>query len=86
MGTRIRYDTFFSNRPNPSGFLAMRHFLISALLLTWLPAARAQNRTTASMQQQRARPESVARLKPGLSRSQVRLPTLLVVDPFRNDR
>src|SRR5512139_4238184 len=89
--TRIRYDTFFSNRPNPSGSLDMRHFLISALLLG-LVAGCAGNKFGPyhiDVQQGNALDqENVARLKPGLSRSQVRflLGTPLIVDPFRTDR
>ncbi len=69
----------------------MRHFLISALLLG-LAAGCAGNKIgpyRIDVQQGNALDqESVARLKPGLSRSQVRflLGTPLVVDPFRNDR
>lgn len=91
MGTRIRYDTFFSNRPNPPGFLAMRHFLISALLLSLLAGCagtrfgphRIDVRQGNALDQ-----ENVARLKTGLNRSQVRflLGTPLLDDPFHNDR
>jgi outer membrane protein assembly factor BamE len=69
----------------------MRHFLISALLLG-LVAGCAGNKIGPyhiDVQQGNALDqESVARLKPGLSRSQVRflLGTPLVVDPFRTDR
>ena len=69
----------------------MRHFLISALLLG-LVAGCAGNKIGPyhiDVQQGNALDqENVARLKPGLSRSQVRflLGTPLVVDPFRTDR
>jgi len=91
MGTRIRYDTFFSTRPNPSGFLAMRHFLISALLLSLVAGCSGGYIATHRIDVQQGNAldqENIARLKPGLSRSQVRflLGTPLVVDPFRTDR
>jgi outer membrane protein assembly factor BamE len=91
MGTRIRYDTFFSNRPNPFGFLAMRHFLISALLLTLVAGCSGGYIASHRIDVQQGNAldqENVARLKPGLSRSQVRflLGTPLMVDPFRTDR
>jgi outer membrane protein assembly factor BamE len=69
----------------------MRHFLISALLLG-LVAGCSGNKIGPyhiDVQQGNALDqENVARLKPGLSRSQVRflLGTPLVVDPFRTDR
>src|SRR5512143_896316 len=90
-GTRIRYDTFFSNRPTLSGFLAMRHFLISALLLSLLAGCSSVHIGPHHIDVQQGNAldqENVARLKPGLNRSQVRflLGTPLVVDPFRNDR
>jgi len=91
MGTRIRYDTFFSTRPNPSGFLAMRHFLISALLLTLVAGCSGGYIASHRIDVQQGNAldqENVARLKPGLNRSQVRflLGTPLVIDPFRTDR
>jgi outer membrane protein assembly factor BamE len=91
MGTRIRYDTFFSTRPNPSGFLTMRHFLISALLLSLVAGCSSVNVGPHRIDVQQGNAldqENVARLKPGLNRSQVRflLGTPLVVDPFRTDR
>lgn len=69
----------------------MRHFLISALFLG-LAAGCSGGKIgphRIDVQQGNALDqESVARLKPGLSRSQVRflLGTPLVVDPFRTDR
>jgi outer membrane protein assembly factor BamE len=69
----------------------MRHLLISALLLG-LVAGCSGNKIGPyhiDVQQGNALDqENVARLKPGLSRSQVRflLGTPLVVDPFRTDR
>ena len=68
----------------------MRHLLISALLLA-LAAGCAGNRFPYRIDVQQGNAldqENVARLKPGLSRSQVRflLGTPLVVDPFRADR
>jgi outer membrane protein assembly factor BamE len=91
MGTRIRYDTFFSNRPNPSGLLAMRHFLISALLLTLLAGCSGFRFGPHRIDVQQGNAldqENVARLKLGLNHSQVRflLGTPLLVDPFHNDR
>jgi outer membrane protein assembly factor BamE len=91
MGTRIRYDTFFSNRPNPSGFLAMRHFLISALLLGLLAGCSGYRLGPHRIDVQQGNAldqENVARLKLGLNHSQVRflLGTPLLVDPFHNDR
>jgi outer membrane protein assembly factor BamE len=91
MGTRIRYDTFFSNRPNPPGFLAMRHFLISALLLSLLAGCAGTKFGPHRIDVQQGNAldqENVARLKTGLSRSQVRflLGTPLLDDPFHNDR
>ncbi len=91
MGTRIRYDTFFSNRPNLSGFLAMRHFLISTLLLSLVAGCSSVNIGPHRIDVQQGNAldqENVSRLKPGLNRSQVRflLGTPLVVDPFRTDR
>jgi len=90
MRTRVRYDTFFSPCSNPPGCLAMRLFLISALSLSLL--AGCSGITVGhriDVQQGNALdPENVARLKPGLSRSQVRflLGTPLLVDPFHADR
>ena len=91
MGTRIRYDTFFSTRPNPSGFLAMRHFLLSALLLSLVAGCSSGYISTHRIDVQQGNAldqENISRLKPGLNRSQVRflLGTPLVVDPFRTDR
>jgi outer membrane protein assembly factor BamE len=69
----------------------MRHFLITALFLS-LAAGCSGGKIgpyRIDVQQGNALDqESVARLKPGLSHSQVRflLGTPLVVDPFRNDR
>jgi outer membrane protein assembly factor BamE len=69
----------------------MRHLLISALIVG-LAAGCAGGKIgphRIDVQQGNALDqESLARLKPGLSRSQVRflLGTPLVVDPFRNDR
>jgi outer membrane protein assembly factor BamE len=91
MGTRIRYDTFFSNRPNPSGFLAMRRFLISVLLLGLLAGCsdfRFGPHRIDVQQGNALDQDNVARLKLGLNHSQVRflLGTPLLVDPFHNDR
>ena len=91
MGTRIRYDTFFSNRPNLSGLLAMRHFLISALFLSLVAGCSGGYIKSHRIDVQQGNAldqENVARLKPGLNRSQVRflMGTPLVVDPFRTDR
>jgi len=91
MRKRIRYDTFFSNRPNPSGLLAMRHFLISVLLLGLVAGCSGTKIGPHRIDIQQGNAldqENVARLKPGLNRSQVRflLGTPLVVDPFRTDR
>ncbi|MDP2030246.1 MAG: outer membrane protein assembly factor BamE [Thiobacillus sp.] len=94
-GTRIRYDTFFYPRLIPSGYLAMRRVLFSVLILSLLAGCSLVQSVQEfgphriDVQQGNALdPESVARLKPGLNRSQVRflLGTPLVVDPFRNDR
>ncbi len=89
--TRIRYDTFFFNCPNLSGFLAMRQILISTLLLGLIAGCSGVNIGPHRIDVQQGNAldqENVARLKPGLSRSQVRflLGTPLVVDPFRTDR
>jgi outer membrane protein assembly factor BamE len=91
MGTRIRYDTFFSNRPNLSGFLAMRHLLIPVLLLGLVAGCSSLHIGPHRIDVQQGNAldqENVARLKPGLNRSQVRflLGTPLLVDPFRTDR
>lgn len=69
----------------------MRHFLISALLLGLASGCSGGKIGPHRIDVQQGNAldqESVARLKPGLSRSQVRflLGTPLVVDPFRNDR
>src|SRR5574340_541162 len=90
-GTRIRYDTFFSNRPDLSGFLAMRHFLISALFISLLAGCSGFRIGPHHIDVQQGNAldqDNVARLKPGLNRAQVRflLGTPLVVDPFRTDR
>lgn len=79
-------------RPIPFGFLAMRRFLFSILFFSLLAGCSAIQKIgphRIDVQQGNALdPESVSRLKPGLSRSQVRflLGTPLVVDPFHNDR
>jgi len=67
----------------------MRHFLISILFLSLTAGCSGIGPHRIDVQQGNALDqENVARLKPGLSRSQVRflLGTPLVVDPFRNDR
>jgi outer membrane protein assembly factor BamE len=69
----------------------MRHFLISALLLSLIAGCSGGYIASHRIDVQQGNAldqESVARLKPGLSRSQVRflLGTPLVVDPFRTDR
>jgi len=67
----------------------MRHFLISALLLSLLAGCSSIGPHRIDVQQGNALDqENVARLKTGLNRSQVRflLGTPLVVDPFRTDR
>jgi len=70
----------------------MRRFLFSILFLSLLAGCSSVQKIgphRIDVQQGNALdPENVARLKPGLSRSQVRflLGTPLVVDPFRNDR
>ncbi len=91
METRIRYDTFFSNCLNPPGFSAMRHFLIPVLLLGLVAGCSSVKIGPHRIDVQQGNAldqENVARLKPGLNRSQVRflLGTPLVVDPFRTDR
>jgi outer membrane protein assembly factor BamE len=69
----------------------MRHFLISTLFLSLVAGCSSVNIGPHRIDVQQGNAldqESVARLKPGLSRSQVRflLGTPLVVDPFRSDR
>ncbi len=69
----------------------MRHFLISALFLSLAAGCSSVNVGPHRIDVQQGNAldqENVARLKPGLSRSQVRflLGTPLVVDPFRTDR
>ncbi|MBT9590289.1 MAG: outer membrane protein assembly factor BamE [Thiobacillus sp.] len=69
----------------------MRHFLISALLLSLVSGCASVNLGPHRIDVQQGNAldqENVARLKPGLNRSQVRflLGTPLVVDPFRTDR
>jgi len=69
----------------------MRHFLISALLLSLVAGCSSVNIGPHRIDVQQGNAldqENVARLKPGLNRSQVRflLGTPLVVDPFRTDR
>lgn len=69
----------------------MRHFLISALLLSLVSGCSSVNLGPHRIDVQQGNAldqENVARLKPGLNRSQVRflLGTPLVVDPFRTDR
>ncbi len=95
MGTRIRYDTSFHPRLIPSGYLAMRRVLLPVMCLSLLAGCSLVERVQkfgpyrVNVQQGNALDaESVARLKPGMTRSQVRflLGTPLVVDPFRNDR
>lgn len=69
----------------------MRHFLISVLLLGLFAGcsnARIGPHRIDVQQGNALNQDNIARLKPGLTRSQVRflLGTPLVVDPFRNDR
>jgi outer membrane protein assembly factor BamE len=69
----------------------MRHFLISALFLSLVAGCSSVNIGPHRIDVQQGNAldqENVARLKPGLNRSQVRflLGTPLVVDPFRTDR
>ena len=69
----------------------MRYFLISALLLSLVSGCSSVNLGPHRIDVQQGNAldqENVARLKPGLNRSQVRflLGTPLVVDPFRTDR
>jgi outer membrane protein assembly factor BamE len=80
---------FFHPRSNHPGCLAMRLPLISILFLSLLAGCAYIGPHRIDVQQGNALDsESIARLKPGLSRSQVRflLGTPLVVDPFRTDR
>ncbi len=91
METRIRYDTFFPNRPNLSDSPAMRHILISVLLVGLVAGCSSPRIGPHRIDVQQGNAldqENVSRLKPGLNRSQVRflLGTPLVVDPFRTDR
>lgn len=69
----------------------MRHILISVLFLSLVAGCSSVNIGPHRIDVQQGNAldqENVARLKPGLSRSQVRflLGTPLVVDPFRTDR
>src|SRR5512143_1952541 len=69
----------------------MRHILIPVLLLSLVAGCSSYKIGPHRIDVQQGNAldqENVARLKPGLSRSQVRflLGTPLVVDPFRNDR
>lgn len=69
----------------------MRHFLISALLLSLVAGCSSVHVGPHRIDVQQGNAldqENIARLKPGLNRSQVRflLGTPLVVDPFRTDR
>jgi len=69
----------------------MRHFLISALLLSLVSGCSSVNLGPHRIDVQQGNAldqENIVRLKPGLTRSQVRflLGTPLVVDPFRTDR
>lgn len=69
----------------------MRHFLISALLLSLVAGCSSVHVGPHRIDVQQGNAldqENVARLKPGLNRAQVRflLGTPLVVDPFRTDR
>lgn len=91
METRIRYDTFFPNRPTLSDSPAMRHILISVLLVGLVAGCSSPRIGPHRIDVQQGNAldqENVSRLKPGLNRSQVRflLGTPLVVDPFRTDR
>jgi outer membrane protein assembly factor BamE len=89
-GTGIRYDTFFPTAPTSRfpGYASLPDFCS-----VFEPGRRVFQRQyrphRIDVQQGNALDqENVARLKPGLSRSQVRflLGTPLVVDPFRTDR
>jgi len=69
----------------------MRHFLISTLFLSLVAGCSSVNIDPHRIDVQQGNAldqENVARLKPGLNRSQVRflLGTPLVIDPFRTDR
>ncbi|MDP1863535.1 MAG: outer membrane protein assembly factor BamE [Thiobacillus sp.] len=69
----------------------MRHFLISALLISLVSGCSSVNLGPHRIDVQQGNAldqENIVRLKPGLNRSQVRflLGTPLVVDPFRTDR
>lgn len=69
----------------------MRHFLISVLLLglfAGCSSAKIGPHRIDVQQGNALNQDNIARLKPGLTRSQVRflLGTPLVVDPFRTDR
>ncbi len=69
----------------------MRHFLISALLISLVSGCSSVSLGPHRIDVQQGNAldqENVSRLKPGLNRSQVRflLGTPLVVDPFRTDR
>lgn len=69
----------------------MRHFLISALILTSVAGCSGGYVASHRIDVQQGNAldqENVSRLKPGLNRSQVRflLGTPLLVDPFRTDR
>lgn len=91
METRIRYDTFFPTRPTLSDSPAMRHILISVLLVSLVAGCSTPRIGPHRIDVQQGNAldqENVSRLKPGLNRSQVRflLGTPLVVDPFRTDR
>ena len=91
METRIRYDTFFPNRPTLSDSPAMRHILISVLLVGLVAGCSTPRIGPHRIDVQQGNAldqENVSRLKLGLNRSQVRflLGTPLVVDPFRTDR
>ena len=85
----------FTPRLLPSGSLAMHRVLLSVLCLSLLAGCSLVESVkkfgpySINVRQGNALDaESVARLKPGLSRSQVRflLGSPLVVDPFRTDR
>ncbi|MGE5320729.1 MAG: outer membrane protein assembly factor BamE [Hyphomicrobiaceae bacterium] len=66
----------------------MRHFLISALLLSLLAGCSSWPHHIDVQQGNALDQDNLARLKTGLTRSQVRflLGTPLIVDPFRTDR
>lgn len=91
METRIRYDTFFPDHSTLSDSPAMRPILISVLLVGLVAGCSSPRIGPHRIDVQQGNAldqENVARLKPGLNRSQVRflLGTPLVVDPFRTDR